>query len=160
MRTFARGCPACPRQEGARISTPSLSLLTPPVCTFSAVYSLRNSYTAVVMPLIDDHHFSECPPPGWTLDVRGPLGALAELAWGRKWSTRNQRPDAPVKALIQWYERACTLVSSEAYTATGVEFTSVRTRLKKWLAEKRWCLAIAFNEGRIPRVDVWQQVVS
>lgn len=114
------------------------------------------------MPLIDDDQFGDCQPTGFTLDIRGPLGALAGLATQRSWMHHNRSTDAAVKTLVEWYKYACAVVGkkpSKADNKTQRVYTHVRTRLKEWLAEKRQCLEIALNVGHIPRIDVLQQVV-
>lgn len=115
------------------------------------------------MPLLDEYHFSDSQPTGWTLDMRGPLGALAQLACGKAWQRRSESTDATTRMLVQWYEWVYGPIrrkNRDIYRGTGIHYTAVRTRLKEWLVEKRQCLEIALHEGRIPRVDLLQQVVS
>lgn len=115
------------------------------------------------MPLVGDHRFTDCQPTGFTLDIRGPLGALPELATQRSWTHHNKSTDAAVKTLVKWYNYACAVIGKKPGKAdikTQRVYTHVRTRLKEWLAEKQQCLKIALTEGLVPRVDVLQQVVS
>lgn len=178
LRTFARGLGAARLVRG-RSELEALAALAraplfgtsnslsfahtsclPPLST---VCHPRNGYTALVMPLIGDRHFSGLVVTGKTFDLRGPLGALAELVLGQSWAKRYRSKEPTATKLEEWYDGALARVypmTPKECRETEVDYSATKTRLKEWLAEKRKCLEIALNEGRIPRVDALQQVVS
>lgn len=120
------------------------------------------------MPLVAEHHFSDLKQTSTHFEVRAPLQALAELALGKRWHNPHKSTDQTTVRLVKWYNtaHATFLAESSKFNRHRKKAdlmshkTAMRQQLTSWLGEKWQCLEVALNDGRIPRIDVLQQVVS
>lgn len=89
------------------------------------------------------------------------LNELARLGTGTEWRPRTrERVDWIIFRMSHWHDTATAVLRQCIEQTYEEEQAAAQDKIILWLLTKRTCLETAYEAGRIPRIDVLQQVVS